>query len=101
MGEYQIKLNQKNKDFDRKFNLRDEEKKDILNSLTKEDCISVDINNNPNYEDSEIYVFLKEINIPVYGENTEVELYIKMYIKNCERYDMVIVISFHKSGEYE
>ncbi len=99
--EYQIAVNSKNKEFDRIFNLRDAEKKEILESLTKDDCISVDKNNNQNYEDSEVFIFLKKVNISIYGENTEVELYIKMYLKNCDYFDMVIVISFHKSGEYE
>ena len=100
-GEYTITVNEKNKRFDREYNVNDEKRKEILNSLTVDDCIQVDKNTNPNFPDSEIYVFLKKATLIVYGENEDVELYIKMYLQNCGYYDMTIVISFHKSKQYE
>lgn len=100
-NECQFKISEKNKSFDREFNMRDKEKKDIINSLTVDDCISIENNNNPRYADSEIYKFLKNITFPIYGENGDIEIYIKMYLQECDYYNMVIVISFHKSGEYE
>lgn len=99
--EYEIKVNSKNKEFDRVFNLRDQEKQDILTSLTVDDCVRIANNDNSNYEDSEIYIFLKKTMLFVYGEIDEIELYIKMYLQDCGYYDTIIVISFHKSGEFE
>ncbi len=99
--EYEIKVNSKNKEFDRVFNLRDQEKQDILTSLTVDDCVRIANNDNSNYEDSEIYIFLKKTTLFVYGEIDEIELYIKMYLQDCGYYDTIIVISFHKSGEFE
>ena len=100
-NDYTIKTTAKNKEFERYYNLREEEKRGILESLTIDDCVKIDNNSNPNYDESEIYVFLKKITILVYGESEEVELYIKMYLKEYEYYNMIIIISFHKSGEYE
>lgn len=100
-NEYQIQVNHKNKNFDRSYPLRDKEKRQILESLTEDDCIEIENNNNPRYDNAEVFVFLKQVSIPVYGEIENIELYIKMYMKEYDRSNIVIVISFHPSGEYE
>lgn len=100
-NDFRFKISEKNKNFDREYNMRDQEKKDIINSLTVDDCISIEKNINPRYMDSEIYIFLKNVTFPIYGEMGNIEIYIKMYLQECDYYNMVIVISFHKSKEYE
>lgn len=100
-GNYTIKRSEKNIVFERQFNLRDKQKKDILLSLTAEDCIAVEPNNNPRYADCEVYKFIKLCDLFVYGQNELVPLYIKMYIQE-EKYDeMIIVISFHEEGMHD
>lgn len=99
-NDYTIKQNEKNIAFDRDFPIKDSQKKEILQSLTVEDCIAVDVNNNLRYEKSEIYKFLKNVDIFVYGELENLDLYIKMYIKEYSFFDKVIVISFHKEGVF-
>lgn len=100
-GDFQIVLTEKNKLFDCKFPLTDQKKRDILRSLTADDCYQIEPNNNPRYQAAEVYKFLKNVDLLSYGEQVAVELYIKMYIKESKSYDMVIVISFHEEGMHD
>ena len=90
----------KNKEFDREYNLTNEEKIKLLESLTADDCTSIAPNDNPRYPESEVYFFRKNFRIVVYGEldNDDPCVYIKMYLAESPSYDTVIVISFHKEG---
>lgn len=99
-GEFQIQQNSKNKEFDRKFNLRDGEKKEILRSLTVDDCVAVEPNDNPRYSEAEVFKFIKDWHLVVYGEEEEVTLYIKAYLREGKFSDLVIVISFHEEGMF-
>lgn len=100
-GDIQIERTEKNKIFDRKFSLTDQKKCDILKSLTADDCYQIEPNNNPRYKTDEVYKFLKEVELIVFGELESTKLYLKMYIKELTSYDMVIVISFHEEGMHD
>lgn len=100
-GDFQIERTEKNKIFDRKFSLTDQEKRSILRSLTADDCYQIAPNNNPRYKTDEVYKFFKEIDLIVFGELESTKLYLKMYIRELNTYDMVIVISFHEEGMHD
>lgn len=100
-GDYTIQSSWKNTEFDDTYPLREEQKRSILQSLTANDCVKVECNTNPRYADSELFFFLKDATFSVYGEETTVKLYLKMYIIEAKTHDMVIVISFHKNGLYD
>ena len=91
----------KNKEFDREYNLTSDEKNALLESLTAEDCTKIAPNDNPRYPNSEVYFFLKNIQVVVYGEPENPCVYIKMYLAELPNYDNVIVISFHKEGMHD
>ena len=97
----QFKKSFKNTAFDRQFNLQNEQKIEIIKSLTAYDCIKIAPNDNPRYSESEVYQFIKCIDLLVYGENETRKLYIKMYLAEQPSFDIVIVISFHEEGEYD
>ncbi len=97
-NECTFQISEKNKDFDRQFSLRDAEKINIIKSLTAEDCVKVEPNNNPRFTDTDVYVFIKCVEIVVYGEVEPHKLYIKIYLREKKTYDTVIVISFHEEG---
>ena len=99
--EYTFVQRDKNMEFDRLYSLTDEQKAEIIKSLTPADCISVEPNDNPRYPDAEVYAFIKGQQLLSYGEVEYVKLYIKMYLNEQKRNDMVIVISFHPEGMYE
>ena len=84
--------------FDRQYSLSHEAKVNILKALTAEDCLEVGPNNNPRYPKSEVYTFIKSLNILSYGEEENVKLYIKMYLVEQKNSDVVIVISLHQEG---
>lgn len=98
--ECQIKKNEKNNSFDRKYNLRHDEKLDILRSLTVEDCIDVSPNQDTRYQDCMVFEFIKDVTISCYGEMESVKLYIKQYICEANNRELVVVISFHEEGMY-
>lgn len=100
-GEFQIEQTEKNRCFDRRFSLTHEKKRDILKSLTADDCYQIELNNNPRYEAGDVYKFFKEVTLEVFGEAECVKLYLKMYVRETKTYDMVIVISFHEEGMHE
>ena len=100
-NECNFKPSEKNKDFDRKCPLKHEEKVNIIKSLIPEDCVKVEPNNNPRFEDTEVFVFIKCVEIVVYGETEPKKLYIKIYLREQKNYDNVIVISFHEEGLYD
>ena len=87
--------------FDRLHPLTNEQKTNIIQSLLAEDCVNIEPNNNPRYSESEVYVFIKTLQITSYGEEETVSLYIKMYLNEQDRMDFVIVISFHIEGLYD
>lgn len=100
-GEFYIEPTEKNNYFDRKFSLTDQKKREILKSLTADDCYQIEPNNNPRYKTDEVYKFFKEVELPVFGELESTTLYLKMYIRESKTYDMVIVISFHEEGMHD
>lgn len=100
-GEYTIQRSWKNNEFEDKYPLRDSEKRRILESLEVKDCIKIDKNTNPRYEVADVFVFVKEVVILAYGEEEQIPLYIKMYIRERNRLDVVVVISFHRAGFYD
>lgn len=100
-GEYTIRPSWKNTEFDDEYPLREEQKRSVLRSLTINDCIKVEANTNQRYEAAELFFFLKDAAFMIYGEETKVKIYLKMYIRETKTHDMVIVISFHKDGLYD
>lgn len=100
-GEFQIAPTEKNKDFDRKFSLTDWEKREIIKSLTADDCYQIEPNNNTRYKTDEVYKFFKDVELLVFGEPETAKLYLKMYIRETKTYDIVIVISFHEEGMHD
>jgi len=83
------------------FPLRHEEKVRIIKELLPEDCVKVEPNDNPRFEQTDIFVFIKSVEIMVYGEEEPHKLYIKIYLREQKNYDTVIVISFHEEGVFE
>ena len=100
-GEYTIRPSWKNTEFDDEYPLREEQKRAVLRSLTVDDCTKIEANTNDRYEASELFFFLKDSSFTVYGEEVTVPIYLKMYIRETKTHDMVIVISFHRSGLYD
>ncbi len=100
-GEYTIKQNWKNTEFDDKYGLRDAQKKDILKSLTVEDCIKIEDNTNARYDAATLFFFIKDVSIETYGEVESVCIYLKMYIRETKNHETIIVISFHEEGMYD
>ena len=97
-----FKPSTKNKIFDRKYGLKHNEKVELIKSLTADDCIKIEPNNNPRYEDAEVFVFLKnDIEITIFGEPNSVSIYIKIYYLSTSQCDKIICISFHESGMHE
>lgn len=80
-NECTFQMSGKNKDFDRQFSLRDDEKIIIIKSLTPEDCVKVEPNNNSRYADADVYVFIRCVEIVVFGEKEPHKLYIKIYLR--------------------
>ena len=91
-------ITEKNLIFERQYPLKNDQKIDMIKELTAEDCIDISPNDNHRYGGSEIYVFIRNFNIPAYGERENVKLYIKIYISETKTHDEVIVISFHQEG---
>ena len=100
-GEYIIKPSWKNTEFDDKYALRAAQKREILKSLTVDDCIKIEDNTNARYDTATLFFFIKDVSIEAYGEVELVSLYLKMYIKETKTHDTVIVISFHEEGMYD
>ena len=100
-GDIQIESTEKNKFFDRKFSLTDQKKRELLKSLTADNCYQIEPNNNPRYKTDEVYKFFKEVDLPVFGELEATTLYLKMYIRESKTYDIVIVIPFHEEGMHD
>ena len=99
--ECQFQVSMKNNEFDKQFNLKHDQKIDIIKSLACNECIKIEPNNSSRYMDAEVYVFIKSVELPVYGELEPIKLYIKMYLNEQTKYDIVIVISFHEEGLYD
>lgn len=100
-GEYTIRPSWKNTEFDDEYPLREAQKRSVLGSLTINDCIKVEANTNQRYETAELFFFLKSATFMIYGEETTIKIYLKMYIRETRTHDMVIVISFHKDGLFD
>lgn len=100
-GEYSFIPTEKNKTLDRKYNIRDKEKVEIIKSLEVSDCVEIRKNDNPRYPDADIFVFIKGVELLFYGEPEMVKLYIKEYILEDKRFETVIVISFHEEGMHD
>lgn len=54
-GEYIIKPSWKNTEFDDKYALRDAQKREILKSLTVDDCIKIEDNTNARYDTATLF----------------------------------------------
>lgn len=100
-NEFTVEQTFKNKEFAREYSFRNRDYKKVLLSLTKEDCISIESNDNPRYEDAEVYKFIKNTELNVFGEIEKLDIYIKMYIREYDSYNIVIIISFHKEGVFD
>lgn len=100
-GDYTIEPTEKNRIFERKFSLTDQKRREILLSLTADDCYQIEPNNNPRYKADEVYKFFKEVELIIFGEFESSKLYLKMYIRESKTYDMVIIISFHEEGMHD
>ena len=100
-NQYTFKPSEKNKLFDRKYNLRNSDKLRIMQSLTEADCIEIRKNDNPRYPEADVFVFIKLVSLDFYGEPVETNLYIKDYITDDNGLEMVIVISFHEEGMHD
>ena len=100
-NDYTFRQHEKNLQFDRQYNLTNKQKINIIMSLEAKDCIKIEPNNNPRYKDSEVYVFLRDETLVIYGEEDQVKLYIKMYQSELPSYNKVIVISFHQEGVFD
>ncbi len=96
-----FKSSEKNKQFDHKYNLRHADKVEILKSITPDDCVKIQPNDNPRYPKAEVFVFCKDVDLNTYGEDELVTLYIKEYLIEQNNMEMVVVISFHEEGLYE
>ena len=81
--------------------MRHQDKVNILKSLTVSDCSKIELNDNPRYPRVELYFFAKDLPVYSFGEKELISLYIKMYINIQDRYDQVVVISFHENGAYD
>jgi hypothetical protein len=77
------------------------EKVGVIKSLKAEDCIKIGPNDNPLYPATEVYIFIKAATITVFGEEEQLNLYIKMYFLENGNRAPVIVISFHTEGMYD
>ena len=91
----------KNKSFDNKYNLRHDQKIDIIRSITVDDFIEIKRNEVPMYPDADLYVFYKTVKLLAYGEEAEVVVYVKEYILEDKNMEMVIVISLHEEGLHD
>ena len=100
-GQCTFVLTDKNKELDKNYNLKHQEKIDIIKSLMPDDCVDIRENDNPRYPEAELFVFLKSVTLEVYGELESVMLYIKEYIIDDHNMEMLIVISFHEEGLYD
>ena len=97
-GRYRIEINnnrQDNQDLFMDYVITEEQRKQILLSLTPMDFSEVRYNEHKGFEHELLYIFGKDVNLlPRFGSGEElVSLYIK-FNKLESRY--VIVISFHK-----
>ena len=101
-SQYTFKPSDKNRELDIEFNLRDQEKVEILKSLTAEDCIEIRQNDNVRYPDADIFIFMKQVSLESCGEGITVTLYSKDYVITVPpNMEMVIVISFHREGMHD
>ena len=96
-----FKLTDKNKSFDNKYNLRHDQKIDIIRSITVDDFIETKRNEVLGYPDADLYVFYKIVKFLAYGEEAEVVVYVKEYILEDNNMEMVIVISLHEEGLHD
>lgn len=100
-NECDFSIRDKNNDFDKCYPLKHNDKIEILRSLSVNDCVKIAPNLNSNYHECDVYIFIKESNLIVYGEEDTIRLYIKMYLIEQVHFDKIIVISFHKAGILE
>lgn len=81
------------------YNLRDKEKRTVIENLTALECVDIGPNNNSRFIEAEVYTFITRQTLLIYGEEETLTLYIKMYCQENRTHDEVIVISFHLDGE--
>lgn len=99
--QYSFSMSEKNKLFNRQYNLPNQDKIEIMKSLCAEDCVAIRKNDNCRYPYSDVFVFIKSVEVESYGETEEIKLYIKDYIIEQNALESVIIISFHEEGLYE
>lgn len=100
-NECRFEMSAKNIEFDNYASLTHEQKVKIIKSLTACDCVKIEPNSNPRYVTAEVYVFIRSVELTIYGEKEELELYIKMYYQAEKNQSPVIVISFHRAGVFD
>ena len=83
--------NEKNRKFIERYNLNSNKQKEMLVELEVKDfCYSVDNYNNPN---EKLYIFCREYELNNWGIIENVDVYIKVVIKQN---NFIVIISFHK-----
>lgn len=83
--------NEKNRKFIERYNLNSNKQKEMLVELEVKDfCYSVDNYNNPH---EKLYIFCREYELNNWGIIENVDVYIKIVIKQN---DFIVIISFHK-----
>jgi len=99
--EFKVSPTPKNKAFQNKYLLRSEDQVALLRALTVEDCIEFGPNNNPRYPDSTVFKFIKDADLFYFGEPETVSVYIKEYIVDEGRFEVICVISLHEEGLHD
>ncbi len=83
--------NEKNRKFIERYNLNSNKQKEMLVELEVKDfCYSVDDYNRPH---EKLYIFCREYELNNWGIIENVDVYIKIVIKQN---DFIVIISFHK-----
>lgn len=99
--EFEIEPTEKNRIFKNKYPLKSDEQANLLKSLQVEDCVDFGPNDNSRFSESTVFTFIKTVELSNFGEPEMVCLYIKEYIMEQGRYEIVCVISLHEEGMHE
>ena len=58
-GQCTFRITEKNKQFDRKYNMTDQQKRNVVRSLCIDDFVEIRLNEVPRYPEAELFVFCK------------------------------------------
>lgn len=97
---YIISMNenrQENIDFINEYNIRSERQKSILLHIQTKDFCHTLKNTKAGYEHEVLYVFVPRVELfDAYGNEENVDIYIKFNIIETKNRDRTVVISFHR-----